>query len=174
MPPAKKPKRPIAPNPAPAVNLPAAALDVEAGDDLVGEVVALPVVGVLPLVDFAVLALEAALEAEAEVEPDDASPTTPPDTGGWLLLSVGCDFWAAAWYSFKVLSWGLQRGQWLLHVEKGTCRNTCKGVCWGSAYGFKTMDWPPWQCPGLEQNIQTGFVSLTVTVKVLPYGSMTN
>lgn len=131
MPPTKKPNRPMAPSPAPTVNLPAAPEDVAAGDADVLEAAAAevrlaevalalaltlaslrPEVAVLPPVDLAVPLLVADAVVSA------ASPTLPPN--GFVsssMLSSPSVSWAAVLYALRVLSLGLPGGQWLVRRE---------------------------------------------------------
>lgn len=109
IPPAKRPKRPIAPNPVPTVSLPAAPV-VAAGLEDVVVPVAPPGLVVLPLVDVAALLLLEAVEDESAFA--FTSSITPPLTEGWLSSSsTPSVFSAAALYCARVLSLGLQRGQ---------------------------------------------------------------
>lgn len=115
----------MTPNPAPAVNLSAAPVEVAAGGAVTPEVPAAPtevaarpvvaaplVAALLPPVDVAVPWLEAAVEDGV----DSASATIPPRTAGWLsspmLLSALA---AASLYADRVLPLGLQGSQQLLH-----------------------------------------------------------
>lgn len=187
MPPTKKPNRPTAPSPVPALNLLAAPLDVAGavGDAVEAAELALAWVALtleLALaLALALVALAVALALVADAE--SARATTPPTTGSFASLSPSfLALWAAFLYAARVLSLGLPRGQWLMRRKIRASWSRAGDACGplqtrergrGLAYSFRTRTWPRWQCSGWLQNSQIGSVLLMATVKVAPYGVMT-
>lgn len=151
MPPAKKPNRPMAPKPAPTVNLPAAPEDVAAGavPEALVAVAALVLLAELALSLALLVADEAALEDEDEAAVS-AKAITPPDTGGGLPeVFWPCEFLAAALYSVRVLSVGLQgksagvaRGRRASPPMQESVASPCTSSAGGDRWGQLTRS-PP-------------------------------